>query len=68
MPFTHAAKRVLELALEQSGELGHDLVGGEHLLLGLLRLREGIASRALASAGVTFEAARNAVRELRNDE
>lgn len=47
IPFTPRAKRVLELSLEEARQLGHNYIGSEHLLLGLLREGEGVASRVL---------------------
>jgi len=47
IPFTPRAKRVLELALEEARQLGHNYIGTEHLLLGLLREGEGVAARVL---------------------
>lgn len=52
IPFTSIAKRVLEFAEEESHELGHNYIGTEHLLLGLIREREGIAIRVLEILGV----------------
>ncbi|KAI3971594.1 hypothetical protein MKW92_029643 [Papaver armeniacum] len=46
IPFTPRAKRVLELSLEEARQLGHNYIGSEHLLLGLLREGEGVAARA----------------------
>ncbi|ONM17902.1 Double Clp-N motif-containing P-loop nucleoside triphosphate hydrolase superfamily protein [Zea mays] len=51
IPFTPRAKRVLELSLEEARQLGHNYVGSEHLLLGLLREGEGVAARVLESLG-----------------
>jgi ATP-dependent Clp protease ATP-binding subunit ClpA len=47
MPFTPRAKRVLELALREALSLGHDYIGTEHLLLGLVREHDGVAARIL---------------------
>jgi ATP-dependent Clp protease ATP-binding subunit ClpC len=52
IPFTPIAKGVLEFAEEESHELGHSYIGTEHLLLGLIREREGIAIRVLEILGV----------------
>ncbi|KAM0905430.1 hypothetical protein ACQ4PT_017399 [Festuca glaucescens] len=49
IPFTPRAKRVLELSLEEARQLGHNYIGSEHLLLGLLREGEGVAARVLES-------------------
>ncbi len=47
IPFTPRAKKVLELALRESQELGHEYIGTEHLLLGLIREGQGVAARVL---------------------
>ncbi|CAI8618808.1 unnamed protein product [Vicia faba] len=52
IPFTPRAKRVLELTLEEARHLGHNYIGPEHLLLGLLREGEGVAARVLENLGV----------------
>lgn len=49
------AKRVIELAIDEARYIGHNYIGTEHLLLGLLREGEGIAARVLDSLGVTLE-------------
>ena len=59
--FTERARQVIALAERESGELGHDHIGSEHILLGLLREREGVAGRALEALGVTLEQARTGV-------
>ena len=51
IPFTPRAKHVLELSLEEARQLGHNYIGTEHLLLGLLREGEGVASRVLETLG-----------------
>ncbi|XP_019160509.1 PREDICTED: ATP-dependent Clp protease ATP-binding subunit ClpA homolog CD4A, chloroplastic-like isoform X1 [Ipomoea nil] len=51
IPFTPRAKHVLELSLEESRQLGHNYIGAEHLLLGLLREGEGVAARVLENLG-----------------
>lgn len=61
LPFTPRAKKSLEFALEESRRFGHDYIGTEHLLLGLLREQNGIAGQALAASGVTADAARHAL-------
>jgi hypothetical protein len=58
---TPRAKKVLELAVDESRRLGHDYVGTEHLLLGLLREGEGIAAGVLQSVGVDLGKARRGV-------
>lgn len=54
IPFTPRAKRVLELSLEEARQLGHNYIGTEHLLLGLIRENEGVAARVLENLGVVF--------------
>lgn len=51
IPFTPRAKRVLELSLDEARQLGHNYIGSEHLLLGLLREGEGVAAQVLESMG-----------------
>jgi ATP-dependent Clp protease ATP-binding subunit ClpC len=58
LPYTSSAKRVLELAMMEAGDLGHSYVGTEHLLLGLAREERGLAARILSGAGLTPPALR----------
>ena len=58
LPYTSPAKKVLEFAMAEARELNHSYVGTEHLLLGLLRERKGIAAQVLNSLGVTVDEAR----------
>ncbi len=51
--WTERAQRALELAHEAASQLGHNYVGSEHILLGLLREETGIAARVLTQHGVT---------------
>jgi len=53
IPFTPRAKRVLELSVDEARQLGHNYVGTEHLLLGLIREGEGVAARVLLDLGGT---------------
>lgn len=55
IPFTPRAKRALELALERARQLGHNYIGTEHLLLGILREHEGMAVRVLEDQGVNLQ-------------
>ncbi len=64
IPFTPRAKKVLELSLREALQLGHNYIGTEHILLGLLREGEGVASQILVKQGVGLEAARSAVLQL----
>ena len=57
IPFTPRAKKVLELALREALLLGHNYIGTEHLLLGLLDEENGLGARTLSDLGVTREAA-----------
>ena len=57
------AKKIIELAIDESRKLGHGYVGPEHMLLGLAREGEGIASGILESLGVTMDKVRRAVME-----
>ena len=50
LPFTPRAKKVLELAMEEASQLGHNYIGTEHLLLGLIKENEGIAAQVLAES------------------
>ena len=62
--YTPRAKRVVELSIEESQNLGHNYVGTEHILLGLLREGEGIAAQVLTNLGVDLERARKEVIQL----
>ena len=59
--FTNQSRRAVVLAQEEARDLGHDYIGTEHVLLGLLREGSGSAARALTSMGVTLDAARQEV-------
>jgi predicted dehydrogenase len=64
LPFTPRAKRVLELAVEEASGLGHNYIGTEHLLLGLVKENEGIAARVLLNLGVELEEVRDEILEF----
>ena len=64
IPFTPRAKKVLELSLRESQQLGHEYIGTEHLLLGLVREGQGVAARVLGNLGVDLGRARQQVIEL----
>ncbi|MFH1458096.1 MAG: ATP-dependent Clp protease ATP-binding subunit [Candidatus Omnitrophota bacterium] len=64
IPFTPRAKKALELAAEEARALGHNYIGTEHLLLGLIREGEGIASQVLLNLGSDLNTVRNEVMEL----
>ena len=58
LPHTPRAKNAIEYAMDESRNLGHNYVGTEHLLLGLLREKEGVAGQVLTNLGVTIEETR----------
>jgi len=64
LPFTPRAKTVLLLAVEEASNLGHNYIGTEHLLLGLIAECEGVAARVLTNLGVEIGAVRGKVREF----
>ena len=64
IPFTPQAKKVLELALSESRALGHDYVGTEHILLGLIRAGDGVAAQVLTGLGADLNGAREQVIRL----
>ena len=61
IPFTPRAKKVLELALREAKSLGHNYIGTEHILLGLVRENEGVAARVLYDFGADAERIRGEV-------
>jgi len=61
IPFTPRAKKVLELALREALSLGHNYIGTEHILLGLVRENEGVAARILLNFAADTEKIRNEV-------
>jgi ATP-dependent Clp protease ATP-binding subunit ClpC len=64
IPFTPRAKRVLELSVDEARQLGHNYVGTEHLLLGLIREGEGVAARVLLELGVDRKKVREETLKL----
>lgn len=62
--YTPRAKRVMELALDESRKLGHNYVGTEHILLGLIREGEGVAAQVLTNLGINMEKAQAEVLNL----
>jgi len=64
LPFTPRAKKVLELSLEEASQLGHNYIGTEHLLLGLIREHDGIAAQVLMNLGTKLEEVREEVLEF----
>jgi ATP-dependent Clp protease ATP-binding subunit ClpA len=61
IPFTPRAKKVLELSLRESKQLGHNHIGTEHILLGLIREGEGVAAQVLIRLGADLSRARGQV-------
>ncbi len=64
IPFTPCSKKVLELSLREALSLGHNYIGTEHVLLGVARENEGVASRILLDLGADAEKIRNEVVRL----
>src|SRR6185503_8081026 len=64
IPFTPRSKHVLELSLREALQLGHNYIGTEHILLGLIREEEGVGAQVLIRSGVTLGAVRMKVIEL----
>jgi ATP-dependent Clp protease ATP-binding subunit ClpA len=64
IPFTPRAKKVMELSLRESLSVGHDYIGTEHILLGLVREDEGVAMRILVEFGTDGEAIRDQVLRM----
>ena len=64
LPFTPQAKRVLDLAVEESGALGHPYVGTEHILLGLLSDPGGVAAQVLIRLGLKLDEVRSKILDL----
>ena len=62
--FTDRAGRVLALAQNEAGLLGHNFIGTEHILLGLLHEEEGVAVKTLESLGISLEMVRAKVEEI----
>ena len=62
--FTDRARRVVVVAQEEARELGHNYIGTEHILLGLLRVSDGVAAEALESLGISLDAVRREVKEI----
>ncbi|MDK6486837.1 Clp protease N-terminal domain-containing protein, partial [Streptococcus agalactiae] len=61
IPFTPRAKKVLELSLREALQLGHNYIGTEHILLGLIREGEGVAAQVLTNLGADLQTVRHNV-------
>ncbi len=64
IPFTPKAKKVIELAMDEARNLGHNYIGTEHLLLGLIREGEGVAAQVLQNLGLDLNKVRGEVMNL----
>src|SRR6059036_3775539 len=64
IPFTPRAKKVLELSLREALQLGHNYIGTEHILLGLIREGEGVAAQVLQNLGADLSRVRQQVIQL----
>jgi hypothetical protein len=64
IPFTPRAKQVLELSLREALQLGHNYIGTEHILLGMIREGEGVAAQVLVKLGADLSRVRQAVIEV----
>ncbi len=64
IPFTPRAKKVLELSLREALQLGHSYIGTEHLLLGLLKEGEGVATQVLTKLGADSNKVRTTVQQM----
>ena len=64
IPFTPRAKKVLELSLREALQLGHNYIGTEHILLGLIREGEGVAAQVLIKLGADLSRVRQQVIQL----
>jgi ATP-dependent Clp protease ATP-binding subunit ClpC len=67
IPFTPRAKKVLELSLREAKQLGHDYIGTEHILLGLIREGSGVAAQVLVKLGADLNRVRQQVIQLLQD-
>jgi len=67
IPFTPRAKKVLELSLREALQLGHNYIGTEHILLGLIREGEGVAAQVLVGLGAGLDRVRQQVVQLLAD-
>ena len=66
IPFTPRAKKALDLALREAQQLGHNYIGTEHLLLGLIRERDDVAAQVLVNLGADLNRVRQEVIQLLN--
>jgi ATP-dependent Clp protease ATP-binding subunit ClpA len=64
IPFTPRAKKILELSLREALQLGHNYIGTEHILLGIMREGEGLGAQVIARHGINFDELRKTVLAL----
>jgi hypothetical protein len=64
IPFTPRAKKVLELALREALQMGHNYIGTEHILLGLIREAQGVGAQVLVQLGATLDRVRQQIIQL----
>jgi ATP-dependent Clp protease ATP-binding subunit ClpC len=64
IPFTPRAKKVMELSLREALQLGHNYIGTEHILLGLIREGKGVAAQVLQKLGADLDRVRREVNQL----
>jgi Clp amino terminal domain, pathogenicity island component/UvrB/uvrC motif len=64
IPFTPRAKKVMELSQREAGQLGHEYIGTEHILLGLIREGDGVAAQVLVKLGADLNRVRQQVIHL----
>lgn len=64
LPFSPRAKRVIELAGEAASQLGHDVIGTEHLLIAIMKENEGIGAQVLTNAGLKLDAIKDMTVEV----
>ena len=64
VPFTPQAKKILELALREALQMGHNYIGTEHILLGLIRVEGGVSAEVLEQLGVDADRVRQTVVQL----
>ena len=67
IPFTPRAKKVLEFSLREALQLGHNYIGTEHILMGLIREGEGVAAQVLTKLGASLTLVRKEVINLLSD-
>ncbi|MFO7161566.1 MAG: Clp protease N-terminal domain-containing protein, partial [[Clostridium] cellulosi] len=62
--FTEKADKAFSLAMKSAGEMGHNYIGSEHILLGLLKEGTGVAAKVLENAGITADQIERIIEQL----